>query len=706
VQGVSLTSSGFTDGGGYLADETGGIAILVADGGFDAGRLLRVTGTVDDRFAQRTIRAAVADIADLGGAEAPDPTVRETGLVGEELEGQLVRISGQIVGSPTTLSGGLAYDVDDGSGAVRVVVGTLTGIDTSPWASGRSVELVGVAGQRDSSGTGASGYRVLPRGPLDMVSLADASPSAIPSASSAPTATPSASAEPIGVVSVADARAAEKNARVRVRGVVTLGSGLLEGSAVIQDATGAILLRLSDEAGTVERGDLVDASGARSTKSGMETIRVSLPPTSLGATSEPQPRAVRTGEASESFEAILVVARGAVVASPRRASSGTTTFDLDDGSGPLRVVIGGALDADIEGLEAGAWIEVRGVLGQETTGAQPMRGYRLWPRDADDLRVLAPATDGEPATPVIGDDRGGRAGTTGARGGAADDVLPGLDGADGGLTVGATLVAGPWPELGLGGLLWDGTALVGLEPAAAELLPGTPTTVPRPLEMRGLRVVGEHSRLGVAIHALDPAPGAVVPGASSPHPPATQLPGREDGARWVSLVGRLEPGESGLQLVVAGREVALELVCRGAERPTPGTVGVLGVGLAGPEGIVVPCGGIRPASLLEVTSGGPGTRIALAGAREAEDGPVVEPTTVPPERTLAAALLATGALGLLAAGWLARRLRKDPQGLQDEAEADAPAPTDDEDPAAELAVGPSNAPRLVLVPLPRDRGSP
>ena len=30
----------------------------------------------------------------------------------------------------------------------------------------------------------------------------------------------------------------------------------------------------------------------------------------------------------------------------------------------------------------GSWVQVTGVLGQETTGAEPTLGYRVWPRDA------------------------------------------------------------------------------------------------------------------------------------------------------------------------------------------------------------------------------------------------------------------------------------------------------------------------------------
>ncbi len=245
------------------------------------------------------------------------------------------------------------------------------------------VRVTGVAGQRDSSGTGTSGYRVQPRAADDVEVLATATPTPSPTASGSPgpEPTPTPSASNGAVVPIANARAAAKNARLTVRGVVTLASGTVEaGSAVIQDGSGAILLRLGDEAGKVSRGQLLEVAGVRSTKSGMESLRVSVAPRRLGTSVDPTPRTIRSGDAAEAIEAQLVVVRGAVVASARTASSGTVSFEVDDGSGPLRIVLGASLAADRAPFSAGTWVEALGVLGQETTGAQPLRGYRVWPR--------------------------------------------------------------------------------------------------------------------------------------------------------------------------------------------------------------------------------------------------------------------------------------------------------------------------------------
>ena len=171
IEAVALTASDFHDGGGFVADATGGLAVLLADGGFGPGELLRITGEVDDRFSQRTLRSDSAAAVRLGTAAEPAPIIATTGSVDEDLEGRLVRIGGTVQGSPTTLTSGLAFDVDDGSGVIRVVVGSSTGIDPAAWHSGAALRLVGVAGQRDSSGSGTDGYRVFPRDPGDVLGV-------------------------------------------------------------------------------------------------------------------------------------------------------------------------------------------------------------------------------------------------------------------------------------------------------------------------------------------------------------------------------------------------------------------------------------------------------------------------------------------------------------------------------------------------------
>jgi hypothetical protein len=62
IRGVAVTAADFTDGGGYIDDGTGGIAVLVTGGSFARGDLVDVTGEVDDRFSQRTLRVEASDL--------------------------------------------------------------------------------------------------------------------------------------------------------------------------------------------------------------------------------------------------------------------------------------------------------------------------------------------------------------------------------------------------------------------------------------------------------------------------------------------------------------------------------------------------------------------------------------------------------------------------------------------------------------------
>jgi Lamin Tail Domain len=420
VEGVALTDGDFTDGGGYLVDATSGISVLLSDGTFARGQLVRVAGTVDDRFSQRTIRTSAVQITQLGTGSEPLPIDAETGSIGEAVEGQLIEVTGLIASSATILSNGVAWDLDDGTGPVRVVIGSATGIDTAGWERGVELTLIGVVGQRDSSGSGMAGFRVQPRDAADVIAVEPAAtPSPTPSPTAEPTATPSAtasatpsssattrptvapSATPNGVplVSIGEARGAVTGTHLRVRGVVTAQSGLVEaGSAVVQDSTGAILVRMGSRAGGMALGQLVEVDGVRATKAGMLSLRVSKPPLPLGTLADPTPIRRATGALGEAHEAHLVITRGMVSTAVSRPKGGAVSFSIDDGSGPIRVTISPRSGIATATIKRGAWLELRGVLGQATTSKAPLKGYRLWPRMRADLVVMATPVAGAGAT--------------------------------------------------------------------------------------------------------------------------------------------------------------------------------------------------------------------------------------------------------------------------------------------------------------------
>ena len=641
IVGTALTSSQFTDGGGYVVDETAGIAVLVADGAYERGELLRVEGILDDRYHQRTLRADGERIERLGSGEEPDAVWQETGTIGEQVEGRLVQIEGEVVGPPTELSSGMAFEVDDGSGPARVLVGFDTGIDTGAWEPGARVELVAVVGQRDSSGTGTAGYRVQPRDADDVIAVTAApseTPSPTPVASEPnpsptrtprPTATPTAAPAP-ALVTIARARSAASGSRVRVRGVVIAEAGRLadEQTAVIQDATGGLLLRLTDDRGFQQRGVLVEVVGTRATRGGMLTLRTESGSV-IGRQAEPTAARVRTGALSEALESELVVIRGVVASAPRRSSTGSISFTVDDGSGEARVFAFPSTRAADTAIARGASIEVRGVLGQETSGSQPNDGYRVWPRDRADVRVTAPASAGGTAGASStgagsGDDyssaRGGAGGAdpTDDPGGVREpgdlSLLVASASPDAAARGTGTLVTGPWPELSVAGVLWDGERVVGIaqtEPAGAAVTETiSQNGVPAVVDVRGTAPAAALGPFTAPLLEIQ-RPDQLSPARGRPAAPRSTLPPQGRTA-WIRLGGRVEMTDGRLSFRVGTASATIEYACEtrpvDVEQLRAGDV-VSVEGLAGEVSgervIVAPCGAIRPAPVVAIARPAP-----------------------------------------------------------------------------------------------------
>src|SRR4051794_13771406 len=199
VEGVLTTGLGSLEGGhtGYLQDSSSGIALYTGDPVVEvvaAGSVVRATGTVDDRFAQRTLRVDLDSVVVLGTAPLPDPVRIATGTADESREDQRVSASGRVTASPDAVSDGIAVSIDDGTGSLRVIV-TTEAVGDRAIATGDEVEVHGPLGQRDSTGSGATGYRVVVALAPDLV-IAGPTPTSTPSPTStpAPTATPAPSA--------------------------------------------------------------------------------------------------------------------------------------------------------------------------------------------------------------------------------------------------------------------------------------------------------------------------------------------------------------------------------------------------------------------------------------------------------------------------------------------------------------------------------
>ena len=96
------------------------------------GRSCGLTGTLDTRYGQRTLRVDGADVSSCSARPLVPAAVRRRRRVPPEpLEGRASSVAGTIVESPTSLADGLGLLVDDGTGPVRVIVGAdaLAGLD-------------------------------------------------------------------------------------------------------------------------------------------------------------------------------------------------------------------------------------------------------------------------------------------------------------------------------------------------------------------------------------------------------------------------------------------------------------------------------------------------------------------------------------------------------------------------------------------------
>lgn len=430
VRGVLTTALGSLESGrkAFLQDDSGGIALYldaaVVGGAPGAGTEVLVSGTVDDRFAERTVRVASTDVIALGPSEVPSAAPVFSGAVGEGVEGLRVRIAGVTIGSPTSFADGLGILVDDGSGPARVIIGPAA-LAGATLPAGTSVIAIGPVGQRDSSGTGSTSYRVHATEPGELLIAAEPSPSAtatptptpaptatqspsptatpIPTPSSGPTPTPvpSVSPTPGPVLTIEEARAAPVGTKVTVAGVVTAEAGRLGTPPLIAigDATGGIVVRVPDGVAAPERGRAVRVTGPLADPYGQLELRPAVGGFQVtGTGSIPTPREIDSTELGEHTEGTLVVITGTASATAKRATSGDISIDLVDGSGnTFRVMADASSGIASADLPVGYGLRLTGVVGQRASRKGALDGYRVWLRDSSDIVVVTSAATGSRA---------------------------------------------------------------------------------------------------------------------------------------------------------------------------------------------------------------------------------------------------------------------------------------------------------------------
>lgn len=436
IEGVLTTPLGALEAGrtGFLQDATGGIALYLdaaVSAATPAGTVVRATGTIASRYGQRTLRVAAADVLTVGTAPLPIAVEVDTGAVGEGLEGVRIGVSGVVTEVPTSLSDGLGVTLDDGSGPTRLVVAP-DALGDAVVTSGMVVAAVGPLGQRDSSGTGAGGYRlyatlpgefaVVPTptptptaspAPTDPATpTPTATPQATPTATPAPTTSPSPS--PAGTpsstpsprlepVTIAGARAMPTGSTVLVRGVVLAEAGRLGTPALLSigDATGGLPVRLADGMSAPGRGMLVDARGVVAAPYGQTELRlVAGGLTVVGTDVLPDPLAIGAKSVAEAVEGRLVWLAGTVSTGATRSTSGDLVLVVTGADGAtLRVYADASARLDPAALKKGLRATFTGIVGQHASRKGALDGYRLWLRDAADVVPEAATTPAPTPTP-------------------------------------------------------------------------------------------------------------------------------------------------------------------------------------------------------------------------------------------------------------------------------------------------------------------
>jgi len=159
--------SALSDEGFAVQDDTGGVYVKMAEKQSVAmGAHVRVTGTLDEQNQLRILKAVPADIAVLDGTKDVAAKDVGTGAVNESVEGQLIRVSGNITkvfqdDSPY----GYKLYINDGSGEVQVFVHVSAGLDKAKLqalTAGQKITAVGFAAQYDAT------YEVAPRQQSDL----------------------------------------------------------------------------------------------------------------------------------------------------------------------------------------------------------------------------------------------------------------------------------------------------------------------------------------------------------------------------------------------------------------------------------------------------------------------------------------------------------------------------------------------------------
>ena len=402
IQGVVTAESGRlgTDGLLMLQDGTSGVVVRLAAGQTapSRGTRLAVRGVLAAPYGQMEVRPASGQWQSLGSDVVPDP-IAVIGSLDESLEGRLVLIEGVVAATPTTSgTGDLSLEVLGVSGLrIRVLADSSSGLGASQLRRSRRYRLTGVVGQRATASGRLDGYRLWLRDAEDVVAVDEPSPSpsATPGASPTPRPSTSPAPSPTAPPTIRITVAITTGGHVIVEGVVTAGSGLLDSGGVtivIQDASGAIAVRLPAAFGHVKAGRRLRVEGESGTSYGAPRI-LAARVTDLGAATVPAPLTL-LGQPSPAMEWRLVRVAGTVRTLHRdgaqwRAEIGPTEAAARRVDG----LSGAKIPADR--LTVGGGATIVGIVRRPYPTARDRR-FSILPRSVADISTTAARSVAKP----------------------------------------------------------------------------------------------------------------------------------------------------------------------------------------------------------------------------------------------------------------------------------------------------------------------
>ena len=153
----------FGDDDFYIRDASAGVLVSYMDVSnyhLKLGDEVELEGAIKESREEHYIKMEKGDsLAVLRtGLGPPEADKVKTGELGEDLEGQLVRLSGEIVETS-----GSTFWIDDSSGRAKIYVKDSTGIEIPYKRVGYRAEVVGIVSQWGKLEDGTPNYRVMPR---------------------------------------------------------------------------------------------------------------------------------------------------------------------------------------------------------------------------------------------------------------------------------------------------------------------------------------------------------------------------------------------------------------------------------------------------------------------------------------------------------------------------------------------------------------